>query len=201
MRLVLMTKNYLIVLLGFLGLSMSPHQKVKCQERTFVIETGEHAWLSIPLKLSLVDYPISNDSLIVNVWRQGNDQEILLKSQLESTDPPTLWIVPDKVIPANSKVTFKLSLKKGHAAKGQNRVAMDNNNILLGFDEIPILNYRHAFFPAPDSVNPIFGKSGFIHPLYSPKGNILTTIPTRRSLSSLRYLESMDESASGRSGN
>ena len=43
-------------------------------------------------------------------------------------------------------------------------------------DHKPVLDYRHAFQEAPDITNPLYGKSGFIHPLYSPKGNVLTRI-------------------------
>lgn len=39
-----------------------------------------------------------------------------------------------------------------------------------------VLNYRYAIQPVPDGVDEKYARGGFIHPLYSPSGNILTRI-------------------------
>jgi len=39
-----------------------------------------------------------------------------------------------------------------------------------------VVSYQSSQAPVPDGVNPVFSKSGFIHPLASPSGQILTRI-------------------------
>jgi Methane oxygenase PmoA len=39
-----------------------------------------------------------------------------------------------------------------------------------------VVSYQSSQEPVPDGVNPVFSKSGFIHPLASPSGQILTRI-------------------------
>ena len=40
----------------------------------------------------------------------------------------------------------------------------------------PVLQYRHAPVPPPVGTSPSYARSGFIHPLWSPGGAVLTTI-------------------------
>lgn len=37
-----------------------------------------------------------------------------------------------------------------------------------------MLTYNAAYMPSPDSSTPWFGRSGFIHPVYTPKGRVVT---------------------------
>jgi len=40
----------------------------------------------------------------------------------------------------------------------------------------PLVGYQHAYLPAPAGVDKAFGRSGFIHPLQTPGGRVLTRI-------------------------
>ncbi len=40
----------------------------------------------------------------------------------------------------------------------------------------PLLAYQKAIMPAPEGESPHYARSGFIHPLYSPSGGLLTSI-------------------------
>jgi len=55
-------------------------------------------------------------------------------------------------------------------------VKQDDQTITLSFDGANILSYYHALHPVPDGVDPAYRRSGFIHPLYSPAGHVLTRI-------------------------
>jgi hypothetical protein len=48
--------------------------------------------------------------------------------------------------------------------------------LLLKKNEVKVMQYNISEVYPPDSVNPIFKRSGFIHPLWSPSGNVLTRI-------------------------
>jgi hypothetical protein len=100
-----------------------------------------------------------------------------VKSQLEAGVHTFLWILPDEQIGANREVVFHLELQKpSPVQKVENQVAMDSKNISLSHAGRKVLDYHHAFLDAPAGADPLYGKSGFIHPVYSPEGNILTRI-------------------------
>ncbi len=168
-----MAQNKLITWLTFL-LAFSPY--LHGQIQSFEIQTGKYERLPFPIRIPLNDFPINDDSLVVKVWTVQGDERIYLKNQIDPSFPPSLWVLPNQKIPAQSNLILKMSIEKGIDSTYNNRVIIDDKNIRLSAGDKKVLNYRHAFYPAPEGVNPIYGKSGFIHPLYSPAGNILTTI-------------------------
>ncbi|AQT69793.1 hypothetical protein STSP2_02990 [Anaerohalosphaera lusitana] len=55
-------------------------------------------------------------------------------------------------------------------------VQKNAETITLSHDSSNILTYHHATHPVPDHVDPLYRRSAFIHPLYSPTGRVLTRI-------------------------
>ena len=49
-------------------------------------------------------------------------------------------------------------------------------SITLSIDDRSILTYHKADVPPPESADPIFTRSGFIHPVHSPSGTVVTGI-------------------------
>ena len=147
------------------------------QSYTFSIKTNDRALLPLPLRLTVNHLPLDRDSVRIHVARESERGLIPLKSQLEEGDNTVLWVVPDEEIPPGSEALFHIRLVKGAGKPGgKNQAEMDGQNITLSHGGKKVLAYHHAFQEAPEGVNPLYGKSGFIHPLYSPEGNILTRI-------------------------
>lgn len=48
--------------------------------------------------------------------------------------------------------------------------------IEIGLGDSPVLVYHKAEVPPPEGATPEFARSGFIHPLYSPSGGIVTSV-------------------------
>lgn len=153
---------------------------LRSQSFSFVLKTAERALLPLPVQLQVNDLPVNGDSIEVQVFRESDRGLIPIKSQLETGLNTFLWILPDAVIPPDSEVIFHI--KMNMAVKDpvvKNHVGMDAHNISLGYGEKRVLDYRHAYLEAPANVDPLYGKSGFIHPLRSPEGNIMTQIQPR----------------------
>jgi hypothetical protein len=53
---------------------------------------------------------------------------------------------------------------------------MDKDTLRLMYQGKPILSYRHSVMDVPAGVDPLFKRSGFIHPLWSPAGHVLTRV-------------------------
>ena len=164
----------IICILAFLLPGMS---RLDSQTHSFVLKTAERALLPLPVRLLVSDLIVIGDSVQVEVLRETERGLIPVKSQLEPGDNTILWILPDEVIEPNSEVIFHIRLHKASPDPGvQNHAGMDRHNISLSYAGKKVLDYRHAFLEAPENVDPLYGKSGFIHPLRSPEGNILTQI-------------------------
>ena len=55
----------------------------------------------------------------------------------------------------------------------------DGSSLALQQDGAPILRYNYAVTPAPEGVRAVYARSGYIHPLCTPSGFVLTTIQPR----------------------
>jgi hypothetical protein len=54
------------------------------------------------------------------------------------------------------------------------RVVDDGQAIIVSVDDKPVLRYNHAFVPSTKADAPWFGRSGYIHPIYTPGGTVVT---------------------------
>ena len=53
-------------------------------------------------------------------------------------------------------------------------IAEDKQRLILKDGERKLLEYNAAYIPSPVKEKPYYGRSGFIHPVYSPKGKVVT---------------------------
>lgn len=56
------------------------------------------------------------------------------------------------------------------------KVVQDNEAITLWYQNKPVVRYYTALCPVPEGVSPLFRRSGFVHPLWSPSGKVLTRV-------------------------
>jgi hypothetical protein len=76
-----------------------------------------------------------------------------------------------------SAVSALSAVKRSDAAKTSVVEAIKNDKVLLiRKGEQKLLQYNHAIVPPPQGQSELFSRSGFIHPLWSPSGDILTNI-------------------------
>ncbi len=133
--------------------------------------------LDAPVCVSLDGINYNTDEGNLVLYEVTSSGEKPVPSQVEWGYTAHLWFLLNGVSKANSErkfilkrenkeipVTSKVSLKKNH----------EDLSLLVG--EHPVLNYRYAVTYPPEGVNPIFKRSGFIHPLWSPQGEELSRI-------------------------
>lgn len=56
------------------------------------------------------------------------------------------------------------------------KTAESDETITISRGDTPILTYHTAEVPAPEGVDPVFNRSGFIYPMHAPSGGIVTGI-------------------------
>ena len=105
----------------------------------------------------------------------------LVASQLVvDKDRAILYFALDGETKANEVRTFLLKTKKVKSpAASLMEVEDDSNSLIIKKEGKPILAYKYTITMPPAGVDPIFQRSGYIHPAYTPSGFVLTTIQPR----------------------
>jgi hypothetical protein len=114
--------------------------------------------------------------------------KVELPCQIEKGRPERLWFIPDHAVEPDTIVDLELTFA-GRASldrllstvqrarlANQTTASVDQEGITLHRDSRNILRYDCAVQPAPEGVDPLYRRSGFIHPLWSPDGHVLTRI-------------------------
>ena len=88
--------------------------------------------------------------------------------------PRVAWIVRDR-LPAGATRRYRLAPAAGApSAAGGVRVADDGKRLLVTVGGKPVLRYNHAMVPSPLPKHPRYARSGYIHPVYNPSGQVVT---------------------------
>ena len=102
------------------------------------------------------------------------DQKTKLKIPAQLIDSMTLVFIPKEKIPAGANRTWMLTTVNSLQLKKPVKIQKQKDGLLVSVKGKPLLLYHtKEAIPPPDS--PLYyRRSGFIHPLYSPGGKILT---------------------------
>lgn len=143
----------------------------------FTIETGDKDRIDAPVSVSLDGINYNTDIGRPVLYEITGNKEIPVSSQIETGHSARLWFILEGISTKNSIKNFVLKLEN-RPSLVQSKVLLkkDHKDLSLSMDEKPILNYRFATTFPPKGVNPLFQRSGFIHPLTSPGGEVLTRI-------------------------
>jgi len=131
-----------------------------------------------PVSISLDGLNLPLDSGLRLVMVSGSERAPV-PSQIEPGGAPRLWwILP---APGEGDGTLGYELLGDTAAPGTPAVTIDCDakrlDVLKGKDRV--LRYHHAVVPPPEGTNPLYARSGFINPLWSPAGAELTRMHPR----------------------
>ncbi|MCU0355804.1 MAG: PmoA family protein, partial [Cytophagales bacterium] len=97
--------------------------------------------------------------------------------QLEKGRVSVLTFVLDGVTAAGKKRQYVLiKEKRGQSATPAVEVARQAGSLVLKQGLRHVLQYNHAVADVPPGVDSLYRRSGYIHPLWSPSGEVLTRI-------------------------
>jgi len=139
------------------------------------VEAGDYTRIDTPVTASLDGVPLGFPSDEIHLVEVKGSLRVEVPVQLEAGSPPKLWWVLSGKTEAGSKRTYELV--KGRKMAGAGVSARQNNKVLqIEKDGTKVLSYNHAIVPAPPGQSELYNRSGFIHPLWSPTGSVLTDI-------------------------
>ena len=142
---------------------------------------------SVNIKEDCVNMPVSIpiDNLISDInsetialYEITPSGEKYIYTQLESDYISRLWFILEGTSAKNStrKFSLKIEESKPDTSGTDIHIYKSGENLTLRQKERNILSYRFATMYPPEGINPLFKRSGFIHPLWSPGGEILTRV-------------------------
>lgn len=133
--------------------------------------------IDAPVSVSLDGLNYNTDKGNLVLYEISEQGEVIVSSQLEGGHSARLWFI----LKGESKkgTSREFVLKQEYTAttvESKVSVKRSQKDLSLLKDEKPILNYRFETTFPPEGTNPLYKRSGFIHPLWSPAGEVLTRI-------------------------
>jgi len=169
-----------IPILIFALLAVLTNQSVAATEPLAIItvEAGKHTRIDTPVSVALEGVSIGRVAGAIRLVEIKPFRPMPVAAQIEPGNPPRLSWILSGTTPAGSTRTFQLMKGDVKPPKVDARVEVTKDNSVLQIrrGDKKILQYNHAPVPPPESNSPLYTRSGFIHPLWSPEGAVLTNI-------------------------
>ena len=153
--------------------------RLAAQDEISFSVTMDKSCLDLPVAIVLDNMETSNDSIQWNLYEITRNTYQLVNGQIEPGVTNKLWFVMEGETPKNSTRNFliKKEKKKGDSTNSNTfQLRKADGNITLYADQSPVFSYRYETMFPPTGVDPLFKRSGFIHPLWSPKGEMLSRV-------------------------
>ncbi|MEA1878388.1 MAG: PmoA family protein [Bacteroidota bacterium] len=133
--------------------------------------------ISVPVRVQLKSGVVPQGSDF-QLYEIVEDERISVSSQIRYGEFDELsWVIESN---GDSIRIFELFVGVMHDLPSQQHPqmtsAINDSTIILSKNNNPILHYRHALLPPPPGQAEKWVRSGFIHPLYSPAGEVLTWV-------------------------
>jgi hypothetical protein len=138
------------------------------------VRAGDHARHDVPVSCRLAGPEADDDDLaVVAVDRPGDP----IPCQVDRTDGPRLWWVVDGATPAGGVRRYRV-VRRGpppEAGATAGVVARPTDGgIEVACGSRPVLRYNSAHVEPPAGIDPRNGRSGFIEPVWTPAGRVVT---------------------------
>lgn len=133
--------------------------------------------IDAPVSISLNGLNYNTDKGNLVLYEISKSNETIVPSQLETGHSAHLWFILSGESKKGSERKFVLKLEeKSKQVRATVSLQKDSKDLSLIANDKPILSYRFATTYPPEGADPLYKRSGFIHPLYSPGGKVLTRI-------------------------
>lgn len=137
----------------------------------------EEERIDAPVSVALDGLNYNTDKGLLTLYEVTATGEKQVACQLEPGHSARLWFILTGVSQKNSTRNFILKSEEGmHQQEAKVKAVKRHKDLSLLVNEKPVLNYRFETTFPPEGVNPLFKRSGFIHPLWSPGGEVLSRI-------------------------
>ena len=144
----------------------------------FAVKKGDGVFLAQPVHFDLKNADANqidfNEAMVL--FQEIGEEDIEVPFQLDENES-RIWFVPVEDNGEDETLNFRLengmsASKSGTGVSNQKQ----NGNLQLRLQDKPVVSYRYEMTYPPVGADSIFRKSGYIHPIITPKGDTLTRI-------------------------
>ena len=135
------------------------------------LRAGQHDRQDVPVFFELPVSLLDCESL--KLERLDTNRPVAVQIEREPRRQ-AVWMIDDRLA---AGTTRRYRLTPGTARSKAAlvvSVADDGKRLLVEVGGRPVLQYNHAVVRCPDQEQPYFDRSGFIHPVFSPSGQVVT---------------------------
>ncbi len=148
------------------------------------VEAGNYMRVDTPVSLDLSGVPVGFPGEAIHLVEVTGSQRSEVPTQFEAGSPPKLWWVLSGTTEPGTQRTYEL-LAGAAPAASEVTTKLDAKVLQIDNNGTKVLDYNHAVVPPPPlsqmgqkyaKTRDLYYRSGFIHPLWSPSGSVLTNI-------------------------
>jgi len=167
-------KKLLVVSVALFAIILTSSSQ-KTEILRFYVNTGKFQRINTPVSVDLGDI-IVNDSVSLQLFEIVKGKPVEVPSQLESGYSQKLWFIMNGNTSAGMQREYALYRSKGIIYKNAITAETKSGMLQLKNLQTPVLDYNIKLHYPPTGVDTMYKRNGFIHPMYSPSGNILTRL-------------------------
>ena len=149
---------------------------------TITVEAGPYARTDTPVSISLATVPQAVAGLPLSLQEVRGAERVTIPAQIEQGSTPKLHWIVSGTLPAGQTRTYELVPGTARAERVV-KASQDDKVLAVSVGDDKVLQYNHAMVPPPENMGNVpesrrslYYHNAFIHPLWSPKGNVLTDI-------------------------
>ena len=161
-------------------LAFAPFAQAQSSEvATFSVHAGKYARANVPVTASLQGVPLHGRDGALQLFEITGGADRPVAAQLDPGAPSRMaWLLDGKTPPGAVRNFALRAVEVASASDGAGQIAVDDDgdNLLVRIGDKPVLSYRHTTQGVPEGVDARYERSGFIHPVWSPEGQILSRI-------------------------
>ncbi|MBD0777774.1 PmoA family protein [Maribacter sp. ANRC-HE7] len=163
-------KFFYVTLLILSNFFLSAQELIK-----FQVETGKYDRMDCPITVRISQESILKGNYNLQVIEHGSDDKTPLAAQLDKKEGK-LYFVLKGFTPKNTTRKFSLVHSKIEFNFPKVDMLSSEGSLQLSYKNHPILNYQYDLVYPPKGIDSVYKKSGYIHPLWTPGGEVLTRI-------------------------
>jgi hypothetical protein len=170
---------------GWLAVAALP---LHAQERTvaeITVNAGRQVRNNLPVSASLDGIPLQTYPHGITLYEVSGNRTTPVPVQVRPGDQQQLTFIlsgrtaPNATRRYQLRVNTDTSLAASAPSGARVNVQDTGENLNISIAGKQVLSYRYTPQPVPAGVDSVFSSSGFIHPLYSPQGQVLTRMQPR----------------------
>ncbi len=148
----------------------------EAQELKFKLLAGDFDRRDCPVVVDISWAGLELNSYHYQLYQVEKNREVAVASQIDRGMNGRLSFIQRGELKKGQSRTYVLKRTQDTGISSAITLKKNDKGLRLIANERPILNYQFNVAFPPEGVDSVFRRSGFIHPLWSPGGEVLTRI-------------------------